>query len=220
MSSTSFLFSATRRPRHLVAVGSGHKQAGMTLVEVMVASVVFAMVMLATITAMRTFATSYERIVAAGAEANVLREVSHFLRESLRNAVAESSNFRGDKRQLMWLAPLDRAGSAGGLQHMRLRRQGDELILSFAPYDSERPQGEEPPWGDFVADYPLIRDVQRFELAYKMEADSAWVGAAIHTLADGNEADQVPWEIRISIETSSSVWPPILVHPDAVVVER
>jgi len=220
VSSTSFLFSATRRPRHLVAVGSGHQQAGMTLVEVMVASVVFAMVMLATITAMRTFATSYERIVAAGAEANVLREVSHFLRESLRNAVAESSNFRGDKRQLMWLAPLDRAGSAGGLQHMRLRRQGDESILSFAPYDSERPQGEEPSWGDFVADYPLIRDVQRFELAYKMEADSAWVGAAIQTLADGNEADQVPWEIRISIETSSSVWPPILVHPDAVVVER
>ena len=220
MRSTSFLFGATRSSRHLAAGGSGHQQAGMTLVEVMVASVVFAMVMLATITAMRTFATSYERIVAAGAEANVLREVSHFLRDSLRNAVDESSNFHGDKRELIWLAPLDRAGSAGGLQHMRLRRQGNELVLSFAPYDLERPQSEEPQWGSFVTDYPLIRDVQQFELAYKMDANSEWVGTTTQTSSSGNQTDQVPWEIRISIETSSSVWPPILVHPDGVVVER
>ena len=38
------------------------RQSGMTLVEVTVASLIFAMIMLAVVTAMRTFGQSYERL--------------------------------------------------------------------------------------------------------------------------------------------------------------
>ena len=38
------------------------RQQGMTLVEVMVASVIFALVMMALVSAMRTLAQSYERL--------------------------------------------------------------------------------------------------------------------------------------------------------------
>jgi len=189
-------------------------QKGMTLVEVMVATMIFSMVMLATVTAMRTFATSYQKIVAEVETTDRMREVSHFLRQSLQSAVAESKFVAGGKRQLDWLAPVDRAGSAAGLQHLRLQLEDDVLMLSFAAYDVKQTDVD-PTWGRYVPDYPLITDVTDFSLAYQMARGNAWASSTRVKAANGEDADQVPWAVSITVTTVNGSWPPIVVHLDA-----
>ena len=65
---------------------SVERQKGMTLVEVMVASVIFALVMMALVSAMRTLAQSYERLQTVTGEAAQIREVERFLRQTLQSA--------------------------------------------------------------------------------------------------------------------------------------
>ena len=95
-------------------------QQGMTLVEVTVASVIFAMIMLAVVTAMRTFGQSYDRLQQVTAKTAQKREVDRFLRQALRDALQEPGYFEGATSWLKWVAPIDRVGSAGGLQHLKL----------------------------------------------------------------------------------------------------
>ena len=54
------------------------RQSGMTLVEVTVASLIFAMIMLAVVTAMRTFGQSYERLQQLTDQTAQKREVTAF----------------------------------------------------------------------------------------------------------------------------------------------
>ena len=63
---------------------------GMTLVEVTVASIVFALIMLAVVTAMRTFGQAYDRLQEVTNSTTQRREVDRFLRYALEDALAES----------------------------------------------------------------------------------------------------------------------------------
>ena len=105
------------------------RQSGMTLVEVTVASLIFAMIMLAVVTAMRTFGQSYERLQQLTDQTAQKREVDRFLRQVLRDALPEAGYFDGAAAWLEWVAPVDRVGSAGGLQHLKLEAKGKDLIL-------------------------------------------------------------------------------------------
>ena len=131
-----------RSPRGIL-----RRQAGMTLVEVTVASVIFAMIMLAVVTAMRTFGQSYERLQQTTALTSQKREVDRFLRQALRDAIPESGYFDGSAGWLKWVAPIDRVGSAGGLQHLKLESRGSNLMLHFAPFDRFGDPQDEPDWG-------------------------------------------------------------------------
>ena len=108
-------------------------QKGMTLVEVTVATVIFSIIMLATVTALRAFAGTYARLEEMTARTTQMREADRFLRVILRSAINRRDFFEGGLHALHWVAPIDRVGSAGGLQHLRLSREGNRLMLSFAP---------------------------------------------------------------------------------------
>ena len=71
------------------------------------------MIMLAVVTAMRTFGQSYDRLQQTTAQTSQKREVDRFLRQALRDALPESGYFDGAARRLEWVAPIDRVGSAG-----------------------------------------------------------------------------------------------------------
>ena len=129
-----------------------HRQSGMTLVEMVIAATIFAMIMLATVTGLRTFALSHDRLLTKTAYTSEMREVDRFLRAAFRDTISIEGQFEGSAREVRWIAPLDRVGSAGGLQHLRLRYVGGSVVLSFAPVDYEDSDGRAPDWGAVVED--------------------------------------------------------------------
>ena len=184
------------------------RQRGMTLVEVTVASMVFAMIMLAVVTAMRTFGQSYERLQETTARTSVKREVDRFLRRTLIDALGEEGYFDGTSREVSWVAPIDRVGSAGGLQHVRLQARGDQLVLSFAPFDREAERDASPAWGSVVEAVPLIDGLESFRVSYRVSPEEPW--GRLPGKKD-SEALGLPWAIQLEIETDATIWPPLIV---------
>ena len=62
------------------------REAGMTLVEVMISAVVLSLLMLALAASLRTFATTYTAVEQSADRTARLREVTYFLRHVLREA--------------------------------------------------------------------------------------------------------------------------------------
>lgn len=194
-----------RSPRGIL-----RRQAGMTLVEVTVASVIFAMIMLAVVTAMRTFGQSYERIQQTTALTSQKREVDRFLRQALRDALPESGYFDGAAGWLEWVAPIDRVGSAGGLQHLRLESRGRNLMLHFAPFDRFSDPQDEPDWGAQVQSVALHGGLERFRVAYRVRPDLDWTTTP-EAKGDNVPEGTLPWAVQLQIAAVGQEWPPIIV---------
>jgi len=182
-------------------------QAGLTLVEVMVASVVFAMIMAGTTTALRTFASTYQRLQLETQRTTEIREVERFLREALTDAVSGDGWFIGSQSTLSWVAPIDRVGGAAGLQHLRIVESNGQLVLSFAPLGVA---GREPAWGQQVPDFPLIHDLQQFELSYQPQPLAAWQSEM--RLGTEDQRAAIPWAVSLQIQSHDLAWPPLVVH--------
>ena len=194
-----------RSPRGIL-----RRQAGMTLVEVTVASVIFAMIMLAVVTAMRTFGQSYERLQQTTALTSQKREVDRFLRQALRDALPESGYFDGAAGWLEWVAPIDRVGSAGGLQHLRLESHGRNLMLHFAPFDRFSDPQDEPDWGAQVQSVALHGGLERFRVAYRVRPDLDWTTTP-EAKGDNVPEGTLPWAVQLQIAAVGQEWPPIIV---------
>ena len=188
-------------------------QSGMTLVEVVVAATIFAAIMLATTTAFRTFARSYNTLSVETAKTSRIREVDRFLRGSLRDAVALEGQFEGSATEVRWVAPIDRVGSAGGLQHLRLSRISGKLALSFAPLDYSAPLKSEPRWGAFVDTYTLLEGITDLSLSYRPLASDTW-GVSPQPADSRSGHASLPAMVRLQIVTSDGEWPPIIVSLD------
>jgi len=87
-----------------------HRQGGLTLVEVIVATVILSMIMLATVTAMRTFGNTYERLMATTADTSEMREVHRFLRLAMRLSLilslATPIVLPGRRPWIAWAVPV------------------------------------------------------------------------------------------------------------------
>lgn len=187
-------------------------QRGMTLVEVVVAATLFAAIMLATTTGLRTFARTYESLSAETSMSSRVREVDRFLRATLRDAVNLNDQFDGNGSAVKWVAPIDRVGSAGGLQHLQLRVSNSALVLSFAPMDYRSGAKAEPRWGSAVSDYILHDDVISLRVSYRTTGDADWTTSSKNT--DDQASTQLPFLVRLEVETSDGEWPPITVALD------
>jgi general secretion pathway protein J len=186
------------------------QQQGMTLVEVTVASVIFAMIMLAVVTAMRTFGQTYERLQQATAQTSQKREVDRFLRQALRDALPEAGYFDGTAGWLEWVAPLDRVGSAGGLQHLKLEARGEDLMLHFAPFDRFGDPQDEPDWGGGVESVALLHGVRQLRVAYRVSPEADWTNTP-EPRDENVPGGSLPWAVQLQIEAANQDWPFIIV---------
>ena len=186
---------------------------GMTLVEVVVASTVFALIMLATVTAFRTLGQAYQRIDQVTTDTAKKREVDRFLRASLVDAMNGESRFEGNTREVSWITPLDRVGSAGGIQHLRLRRRGDKVVLSFAPFDPARDPEKSPDWGSVVDDYVLMEDVTEMRLRYRPSPQDDWSRSA-KLDEDEDLGLSLPSAMMLELTAGGHAWPPLTVAFD------
>lgn len=187
-----------------------HLQAGMTLVEVTVASVIFAMIMLAVVTAMRTFGQTYDRLQQITDRTAQKREVDRFLRQALRDALPEAGYFDGTASELEWVAPVDRVGSAGGLQHLKLEARGEALLLHFASFDRFGDPQDEPDWGATVESVALIEDLRQLRVTYKTSPETDWAKTP-EPQTDSVPDGSLPWAVQLQIEQADEEWAPIIV---------
>ena len=193
------------------------EQQGMTLVEVVVATLVLAMILLGLVTSMRTFSNSYTSLHAAHQRVSVRSEAASFLRHSLREAIySGAGSFRVGGTELVWRAPLDRLGSAGGILWLKLTRQGDALTLDFAKQQLARGANSdseyEPSWGQMIPSQTLLEGVKGFSVSVRLNSDEDWRGTLDEQLAYLPQAVMLEWEF------SDGPWPPLVVgldnHPE------
>ena len=187
-------------------------QRGMTLVEVAIAATVLAMVFLGLASAMRTFSASYTSLHAVNQRTAVLREVNNFLRHSLRESVfTNTGSFRFSSSEIIWMAPLDRIGSAGGVMWLKLARRGDALTIDFAkskqPGDSSSEESDEPSWGQLIRLQTLLEDVSRLSISARLHAEEDWSGS-------GDDLANLPHSVMLELELAEGEWPPLIVALD------
>lgn len=181
---------------------------GMTLVEVVVATALFSMIMLATVTALRTFAMTYDRVQQEADKTSQIREGDRFIRQVLQDALNEEGLFEGTPSTLRWVAPVDRAGDASGLQHLQLSVKGDQLIVSFAPL---RASSEAPNWGEIAPEFPLVEGLQSFSVSYRAEPLGDWSSRFEPT---DESLNRLPWSVKLEMVVLGAKWPPIVVCLD------
>lgn len=202
-------------------------QQGFTLVEIIIALVVLSLISLGTLTAMRTLADTQAKLNVTVERVDEMRQVSRFLRNSLRQAMLPPSSggvgvgiwaelgrvgrgiLRHEPDELVWLGPLDSVGGLPGLNYMRLyHNRGEQALrLQITPYHNDL---ESIDWNLREEGYLLAGSVDEFELAYRMEENEDWVRSLV---VNENETEDVPAAIRINIRAQERYWPEIIVAP-------
>ena len=186
-------------------------QRGMTLVEVAISATVLAMVFLGLASAMRTFSASYTALHGANQRTAELREVNNFLRHSLRESVfTNTGSFRFNGSEIIWMSPLDRIGSAGGVMWLKLARRGDALTIDFAkprlPGDTST-EDDEPSWGQLIRPQTVLEDVNSMSISARLHSEEEWSGS-------GDELVNLPHSVMLEFELSEGEWPPLIVALD------
>lgn len=189
------------------------EQAGMTLVEVSIAAVVLAMLLTGLVTAMRSFALTYGSLEGLTQSTERLRETTSFLRHSLREAISLGPDaFQIEGSQIIWVAPLDRIGAAGGITWFKLSADGNRLLLEFAKDENlggaRLVDGSEASWGAEIAPEVLLTGVSSVEISVRPDAQAPWQEALEAPMA------KLPHSVRLDFGLEQSQWPPLVVALD------
>jgi len=183
----------------------------MTLVEMVIATAIFSLVMLAMITALNTFGRTYSKLDLQINQISRVREVDHFLRSALRSAASGPGFLQGTASELRWVAPVDRIGGAGGLQHLKLAMSDSNMILRFAPFEFGQDTALEPSWDVNVPATLLLSDVRGFKVAYKVLPEGSWQSEFGPQDDLTGAATAIPWAVKLEWGSSEREWPPLIV---------
>jgi general secretion pathway protein J len=193
--------------------------AGFTLVEVVVSLAVLSLIMLATVTALRTFGNtqaSAERLIERVDE---IRSVSGFLRDGLEAAVVAPDAgggrlalgpgsavrippyFKGNSQSLEWKAPLMFGESYGGVFLLRVGREDDRLVLRWRPpNDTDRDDAD---WNE-APSRVLLTGLEELQAAYRPEFDLPW--------QEEWSEEGSPALVRLGIRAGGRYWPELVLR--------
>lgn len=187
---------------------------GFTLVEVVVAMTVLSLVLLATVTGLRTLAATQRTLQQQAERNDELRAVSTFLRDALESTVASSGtgglSLGGDRRtrsvfamteeSLLWESVLLFGEGRGGMQLVRVAREDTRLVLRWAGRDALRADFD---WQG-APSRVLVEDLQEFSVAYRREPRQSWVSR-------WDRRDAPGW-VRLRIRSRDRYWPDLVVR--------
>jgi general secretion pathway protein J len=185
---------------------------GFTLIEVMVALTILSLIMLATITGLRTLAKTQSTLERMTARVDEVRTVSGFLRDTLGSAVvgsnksrlslggapSEKTFFQASSDALAWKSTILFGESFGGAYLVRVAREGDSLVLRWQ--EPVRP-GSIQDWGQAPSRL-LVQNLDSFKVTFRPAYTSAWV--------DTIPRDTVPALVRLQIQSSGRHWPDLI----------
>jgi general secretion pathway protein J len=187
---------------------------GFTLVEVVVALSILSLIMLAVISALRTFGNTQASLERLTDRVDQMRTVSGFLRDTLQSAVVgprasslslggippESSYFNGDSSSLEWKAPILFGEGYGGTFLVRVGREQDRLVLRWqeSPGDDEDIEWDDTPSRD------LLQGVEEFSVSYRAEFGEPWQ-------KQWHEQNS-PALVRMGIKAAGRYWPDLILQ--------
>lgn len=185
---------------------------GFTLIEVVIAAVLFSLIMLGLLTAMRGMADAAERSTAAIERIDNMRLISEALRNLISNAeniviadidVGHLPPLAGNAMEMLWFAPMPAYHSTGGLHLFHLAVQDfageSTLVLQFIPYTEPPPQ---PDWSA-TEPYALLPGVEKVEIAYQGYLQDEW--------QESWEEPQLPARIRLQLAARGRFWPELVI---------
>jgi len=192
------------------------KSRGFTLVEVVVALGVLSLILLATVSALRTFANTQVSLERLAGRVDEVRTVSGFIRDLLGSAMpgarqsgglslgggsAEFAYFEGTSNSLAWKAPALFGEAYGGTLLMRLAKEDNALKL----YWQELPLSNRPVVWHGKDSRVLLESVEEFKVDYRPEFDLPWQH-------EGWDTDGAPALVRLTIKANGRYWPDLIVR--------
>jgi general secretion pathway protein J len=187
---------------------------GFTLVEVVVALSILSLIMLAVISALRTFGNTQASLERLTDRVDQMRTVSGFLRDTLQSAVVgtrasslsfggippESSYFNGDSSSLEWKAPILFGEGYGGTFLVRIGREQDRLVLRWQELTRD---DEDIEWDD-TPSRDLLQGVEEFSVSYRAEFGQPWQ-------KQWHEQNS-PALVRMGIKAAGRYWPDLILQ--------
>lgn len=187
---------------------------GFTLVEVMVALTILTLVMLATVTGLRTLGNTQVAIERLTGRVDEMRSVSTFLRDTLNSAVTGSGSggltlggglgeqtiFEVRPNALMWKAVILFGEDFGGSYVVRVAGEGGNLVLRW---QEQNRFGEVEDWNK-APSRTLVSGLQEFTAAYRREPGGEW-------RSDWDGAGAPGW-VRLRIRAADRYWPDLVMQ--------
>ena len=199
------------------------RQAGFTLVELLVAMTLLAFLSVTLFGGLRFGARSWEAVVDGSAERDHIASTQTFLRDRLsqltvpgsarRRNVIDEGRLEGGPERMEFIAPWLSALSLGGLYRFTLWHEdtgNGALMLSWAPAEADPDALEE--LGDLAGERVLLDGVAAFSLSYYGVADEddepEW-------LEQWEGAGAPPRLVRVELAFTDArlVWPDFVVAP-------
>lgn len=194
--------------------GSAFQQ-GMTLIEVVIALVLFALIALALVSGMNTMGQTLTKSSQRIDQINDMRLITKFLRQTMSStqpffaptADGRNADFQGDEHSLWFVGNMSGYQGPGGLHliHLYTQPEGENklrLLMQFTPW---RPGANWTPDFSQVKPKLLIEGLTRFDLHYMTpETSSTW-------LPQWTRLDHYPAAIRLQIAVDGRYWPEMVI---------
>ena len=186
---------------------------GFTLVEVIVSLAILSLIMVATISALRTFGqtqTSLDRVIQRIDE---VRSVSSFLRDTFESSVVGKSSggglsmgggtsagsyLKGGPTAMDWKAFVQFGEGYGGAFLVRVVRDEDQLKLKWQDIPAKL---DNVSW-DSAPERVLIENLEELQLDYRKEFASAWQDEWLQQSS--------PAFVRMTIKAHGRFWPELI----------
>ena len=188
---------------------------GFTLVEVVVALAILSLVMLTTITGLRTLANTQVSLERIAGRVDQMRTVSSFLRDTLESAAIggggsgglslgadsrESAYFELTPQSLTWKSTILIGESFGGTYLLRVAREDDLLVLRWQGADTSGQPGD---WSQ-ASERTLVQGLQEFEVSWREDSQGDW-------RQQWEKGDKVGW-VRLQVKAADRYWPELIMQ--------
>jgi len=190
------------------------EQQGFTLVEVMVALSILSLVLLATVTGLRTLANTQLAVERVTSRVDEVRTVSGFIRDALEAAVlspkssrlsgggvpGESNFFDVTGHSVAWKSNVLFGENFGGSYLVRVAKEGDQLVLRWQEPSARGLAGD---WAR-ADSRVLVQRLEEFDVAYKLDFFLPW--------SQDYDRPSAPNLVRMQIKSDGRYWPDLILR--------
>ena len=189
---------------------------GFTLIEVVVSLAILSLVLLGTVTGLRTLGNTQVSLERVAQRADEVRTVSAFVRDLMESAVVGSgsgglslgggsstaSYFRSGTGFLEWKTNLLFGEAYGGTHVVRVSREGDQLVLRWLGPEATSPGVSK--WEN-APSRALVDNLEEFETFMRPDYDQDWIN-------NWKDTSIAPALVRLQIKASGRYWPDLIMR--------